>query len=726
VRHNPHFLAVALLVICLTAAVTGCSPDQPPAPTVEPPSPAPSLTLTPSPSPTQTITPSVTPSLPPTLTLTPSLTPTPTLTPIPWSANLLAADTAKAVKQLAQWGRGVITAQLQLEGGQKVLVTTGLGLYLYEVKDFRLVRFLPDARYIAHTPDQHWLAYSLVKSRQIGILEISSGRLVTALDIPVEIPKVLPDYLEKQRAKYPDIDSLYAERLFQMTGVAFNPEGNRLAVAFQSGDIAIWRLPEGALEKKLTRDRTSWTDETPTDQLAFSPDGSQLLTHEQAGHFVLWQINEGKLLWYLRYQNQNLSPCPFTPDGKRFITASSTFGATTANFYLRETRFGETLLTSPGTLSSSAVSKDGTLLAAAHLQTVKLFTLGDYPAPLRILVTGVNVYKTAFSNDAQQLIVNDGQQVWDLKEFKQVSSGPAPAPTVSPIDDARALQLGHLYAMDGLALGAQQQLYVWGHRAAQAYVWEAASGAVRQAEFSSPAIMRNLAFNPPGLLAACTQNGLELIQLADNQRTVFNRCVDLGTLAIAPDGASLARGAMANIDLVNRADGQVKGQLIEQQSLISRLSFSKDGQWLLANTPKNNAWGTSQFNLWQVNPPLSLHFSGFSVPGEITAMAVTPDGQWLALSSDKLRLWRIANREQVKIAGGTGITSLNFSPDSKLLAAGNQNGSITLWSVPEMELVAALQGHVLPVIAVAFTSDGKNLVSASNDGTVRLWGGANP
>jgi WD40 repeat protein len=42
--------------------------------------------------------------------------------------------------------------------------------------------------------------------------------------------------------------------------------------------------------------------------------------------------------------------------------------------------------------------------------------------------------------------------------------------------------------------------------------------------------------------------------------------------------------------------------------------------------------------------------------------------------------------------------------------------------VPAMEPLATLKGHLQAVIGVAFTADGKNLVSASSDGTVRLWG----
>lgn len=61
-----------------------------------------------------------------------------------------------------------------------------------------------------------------------------------------------------------------------------------------------------------------------------------------------------------------------------------------------------------------------------------------------------------------------------------------------------------------------------------------------------------------------------------------------------------------------------------------------------------------------------------------------------------------------------------FSPNGLLLAAAFHN-SVGLWGVADGGHVATLKEHTGRVTAVAYTGDGALLVSASVDGTIRLW-----
>jgi WD40 repeat protein len=62
-----------------------------------------------------------------------------------------------------------------------------------------------------------------------------------------------------------------------------------------------------------------------------------------------------------------------------------------------------------------------------------------------------------------------------------------------------------------------------------------------------------------------------------------------------------------------------------------------------------------------------------------------------------------------------GVASLAFSPDGKTLVTGSLDKTVKLWD-------AALKGHTNYVQAVAFSPDGKLLASAGEDKAVRLWG----
>jgi len=67
------------------------------------------------------------------------------------------------------------------------------------------------------------------------------------------------------------------------------------------------------------------------------------------------------------------------------------------------------------------------------------------------------------------------------------------------------------------------------------------------------------------------------------------------------------------------------------------------------------------------------------------------------------------------------IRSLAFTPDSKLLAAGDESGKIHVWQVADGKKLLTLEGHTQIVRTMQFTADGQTLVSASSDKTVKFW-----
>src|SRR5262249_607630 len=109
-----------------------------------------------------------------------------------------------------------------------------------------------------------------------------------------------------------------------------------------------------------------------------------------------------------------------------------------------------------------------------------------------------------------------------------------------------------------------------------------------------------------------------------------------------------------------------------------------------------------------------------------TQSAYSPDGKYMiAGGTDQSFLWDTASGKLLHIFPVRGCcTSVRFTPDGKYMVLGNEGpNTIQFYDVVSWQLVREFVGHQVGgwVAGIAFTPDSKEMVSASSDGTARLW-----
>ncbi|KIM45626.1 hypothetical protein M413DRAFT_344802 [Hebeloma cylindrosporum] len=65
--------------------------------------------------------------------------------------------------------------------------------------------------------------------------------------------------------------------------------------------------------------------------------------------------------------------------------------------------------------------------------------------------------------------------------------------------------------------------------------------------------------------------------------------------------------------------------------------------------------------------------------------------------------------------------SVAFSQDGRRILSGSSDGTICMWNATTGSLEGSLIGHTSSVKSVAFSRDGRRIVSGSNDRTIRVW-----
>jgi len=122
--------------------------------------------------------------------------------------------------------------------------------------------------------------------------------------------------------------------------------------------------------------------------------------------------------------------------------------------------------------------------------------------------------------------------------------------------------------------------------------------------------------------------------------------------------------------------------------------------------------------------------------GKIYAMALAPDGRTVAVggwmkipgkSGHYIRLQDLATGHILGLLRGhtNVVFGLAFSPNGRYLVSGSFDKTARIWDVQQQRLLHTLNGHTDDIYAVAFTPDGQRVVTGSDDHDLRLWSVAN-
>ena len=83
---------------------------------------------------------------------------------------------------------------------------------------------------------------------------------------------------------------------------------------------------------------------------------------------------------------------------------------------------------------------------------------------------------------------------------------------------------------------------------------------------------------------------------------------------------------------------------------------------------------------------------------------------------------RAADRQLVVLTGHTGwVTSAQFSPDGKRIVTASADGTARVWDVDTGQQILILRGNSILIRSAAFSPDAKRIVAGCEDRTARIW-----
>jgi WD40 repeat protein len=540
-------------------------------------------------------------------------------------------------------------------------------------------------------------------------------------------------------------------------GVGFSASLDVVVSNDRYGNVSIWKASTGQLLRSL-----SAGDTNPQRPFVFTPDGKRMLSANTAGKEIrfwdtaTWKVvrivkvpegstafspdckfafvrgdasvalidlASGRQLWSAK--SGATSAAVFSADGSRVAVGAGDpdhgkdkIGATDGMIRVFDTKSGSEIRTITYDVLrpdvwSLAFSPDGTRLFAESVDgAVRSFDI----AAGRLIDT---VY-IAVDKDVQDVLFSPGgDRLWSLSE--------------SGDGKIWSRQTGALISTFGLPIGGVARLaFLAAPAGSSSGAGNAASILAGNIDFDDDsAAIHRWAMSNGHLVGSTALGGIawngyqpELVFSSDGSFAVSGTAEKP-----APDGDKPKKPRQPSINVWNLTTGKSM-QTLPGRPDAATVAVSADGKLIFstdqrARSDDDPANSKLSVTLWNRADARTLWTT--TIDGEASCAAFSPNGKRIAVcGSDGVRILDAANGKLLHFLDEIskyGISSVAFAPDSRTLIEGNGDweDNASIWDVETGKRLHTLHGHAKVVLAVAYSPDGKHVITGGQDGTARIW-----
>ncbi len=586
---------------------------------------------------------------------------------------------------IARIGKGGIKTTKFFPGGTKLAVGSTIGIWVYDIQTGEAIDLLT-----THTGPVNSIAFTSDGNTFASASDDNTARLWDAntgqsKELFFELPGDADALDINSNGEVMAIGCYNGIHLFDLhqgrqikelkrhsgdvSSVIFSPNGKFLASCAKEGDDAIllWDAQTGNLLRAITEDADIVS-------IAFSPDSSTLASATLHGEIRLWDVATAKLLRTCKtegwmYEGNTME---FSPDGR---TLACGFDGGVVCFWDATTGIVQKTIEHEDTVVSISYSPDGSVLASAMKNGIIQFW--DVPTgklqktiPSRI----PHISSVVCSPNGNIIASGNGTEIcfWDLDTGKLLNTIFGPKDTIHSVS----------FSSDGeiLASGGDSQLV---------RLWDTQSGRFLGTYLGHTNSIYAVAFSPDDrmLASASSDNSIRLWEIRTGER--------------------ILTGA-----LLNTFEGHTNG--------VSAVAFSPDGK-VLASGSKDRT-----VRLWAVKSGILLN-TLVGHTGDVQTVRFSPDGKFLVSGccwsgnwDGKVCLWHQQTGELLLTLENETVAAVTFSPDGSMLVYANDD-TVYFFDIDTKNTITMLKGHTDVIDSLAYSSDGKTLVSGSKDGTILIW-----
>lgn len=324
----------------------------------------------------------------------------------------------------------------------------------------------------------------------------------------------------------------------------------------------------------------------------------------------------------------------------------------------------------------------------------------------------------AFSSDGTRLATASGDntaRIWDLRSGEEI-----------------AVLLGHEEWLSDVAFSPDDTRVVTASGDGTARIWDANTGFEISILKGHSRPVTAVAFSPDGsrIVTASNDDTVRLWSTAQGEETAVLRGhkFRVRTVAFSPGGTLVVTGSDDTTARVwNATTGEQITVLRGHESYVEAVSFSPDGTRILTA-------GDNTARIWSTATGVQiLTLSGHS--DSVRLASFSNDGTRILTGSDdnSARIWNAHTGTQIAVLQGHdsgayepggyegGLTAAAFSTEGIRVITASGDGTARIWDSETGEEIQVLRGHEDAVLAAAFSPNDSRVVTTSADKTMRIW-----
>ena len=468
---------------------------------------------------------------------------------------------------------------------------------------------------------------------------------------------------------------------WQYHAVVFTRDGSMLITAGEDAAVRFWDLNASSLGAPPSRTHEITGLSNAVNRLAISRNGNLLAGQGEQGSVYVWRLTNGSpnLLVEFKFAAEVPTTVALSPDEKTLLVGW------VEKPILRCEHSNADDSREPQPLTNTSppfdFSPDGQWLVTAgrSRHVVRRWRWPELESLPELTVQGGGAHAFAFSPDSRLLAAGlEGGQLntWDLTN--RATSRPL------------AVLHGHTELVDAVAF------------------WQSSNGLK--------------------LISASADKTVRLWEpeVAKGEEIVLPVRAPALAVAVSPDGSYLATVVRTLVAPGKKTVfAPFELQLWDFKTRLFRKAVPFGGQhsglWI-AFSPDSKLLAVTDYSPLEFYKVPSLeHIKTVGSRGQIFAT----NGSWLAYIGNKgiIKRESLEAPEQVLVPGRGDLQQLALSPDGRVVAGSEQSGAkIWLWDARDgHSLGPPLSGHTLRIVALAFTPDGRTLVSCGWDGRLGIW-----